>query len=52
MPDWVAKANIDHFKKLLEAERDPQKRAMIELGREQAKTKAAALKQQGERKKD
>ena len=64
MPDWIAKANIDHFKRLLQAERDPQKRAVIErelaeeeakltaIEREQAKTSAAVLKQQGERKKD
>ncbi len=62
MPDWVAKANIAHFKKLLEAEKDPRKRAMIEreLAEEEAKlvaiereqSKAKALKDQSERKKD
>ena len=64
MPDWIAKANIHHFKKLLEAERDPQKRAMIErelaeeeaklaiIEREKTKPHAAALTQQAERNKD
>jgi hypothetical protein len=39
MPDWIAHANIDHFKKLLETEKDPQRRAMIqrELVEEEAK---------------
>jgi len=42
MPDWIAKANIDHFKKLLETEEDPQKREMIkrELAEEEAKLAA------------
>ena len=47
MPDWIARANIEHFKKLLETEKDPQKRAMIEreLAEEEAKL-AAILKPQ------
>jgi hypothetical protein len=51
MPDWIHKANIDHFKKLLGAEKDPQKRVMIEreLAEEQAKL-AELLKKQNERK--
>jgi hypothetical protein len=51
MPDWIAKANIDHFKKLLETEKDPQRRAMIEreLAEEQAKL-TELLKNRGERK--
>ncbi len=52
MPDWIAKANIEHFKKLLEAEKDPRKRATIakELAEEEAKLaaiEAAALKTPG-----
>jgi len=51
MPDWIAKANIDHFKKLLETEKDPQRRAVIEreLVEEEAKL-AELLKKKGERK--
>ena len=50
MPDWVAKANIEHFKKLLETEKDPRKRAVIEkeLAEEEAKL-AALLKDRNER---
>jgi hypothetical protein len=53
MPDWIAKANIDHFKKLLQTEKDPQRRAMIERewAEEEAK-RAELLKKQGERKQD
>jgi hypothetical protein len=49
MPDWVTKANITHFKKLLETEADPRKRAVIEkeLAEEEAEL-AALLKKQGE----
>jgi hypothetical protein len=51
MPDWVAKANVEHFKKLLETEKDPRKRAVIEkeLAEEEAKL-AALLKDPNERK--
>jgi hypothetical protein len=64
MPDWIARANIEHFKRLLEAEKDPQRRAVIEreLAEEETKlaaiernsaeeeAKRAALKKQGEKK--
>ncbi len=52
MPDWIAKANIDHFKRLLETEKDPKKRAMIEreLAEEEAKL-SALLKAAGREKK-
>ena len=50
MPDWIAKANIEHFKKLLETEKDPQKRAMIERELAEEESKLAALRKQGERK--
>ena len=50
MPDWIAKANIKHFKKLLETERDPQKRAMIERELAEEEAKLAALRNQNERK--
>ena len=43
MPNWIAKANIDHFKKLLETEKDPQKRAMIEREMAEEETKLAEL---------
>jgi hypothetical protein len=51
MPDWIAKANIEHFKKLLATEDDPKKRAVIEreLGEEELRL-AALLKKQSERK--
>ena len=50
MPDWVPKANIEHFKKLLETEKDPRKRAVIEkeLAEEEAKL-AALLKDRNEK---
>jgi hypothetical protein len=53
MADWIAKANIEHFKKLLETEQDPQKRSVIEreLAEEQAKL-SALLKGQGPEKND
>jgi hypothetical protein len=53
MPDWIAKANIDHFKNLLQTEKDPRRRAMIEreLAEEEAKL-AELLKKEGERKQD
>ena len=51
MPDWIVKANIEHFKRLLETEKDPRKRAVIEreLAEEEAKL-AAIKKKQPERK--
>jgi len=53
MPDWIARANIEHFKKLLETEKDPRRRAVIEreLAEEEAKL-AELLKRQGEKKQD
>ena len=52
MPDWIARANIEHFKKLLATEKDAQKRAMIEreLAEEEAKL-AAFLRARDERRK-
>jgi hypothetical protein len=62
MPDWIAKANVEHFKRLLETEKDPRKRAVIEreLAEEEAKlaaieaeqANAKALTKDGELKKD
>ncbi len=43
MPDWIARANIDHFKKLLETETNPQKRTMIERELAEEEAKLAAL---------
>lgn len=42
MPEFVFEANIAHFKKLLETETDPEKRARIEqlLAKEEAKLAA------------
>ena len=53
MPDWIARANIEHFKKLLETEKDPRRRAVIEreLAEEEAKL-AELLKKPGEKKQD
>jgi hypothetical protein len=52
MPDWIAKANIEHFKRLLETETDPKKRLVIqrELAEEEQKL-AALLKNRNEKKK-
>ena len=49
--DWIARANIEHFKKLLETETDPKKRGVLErlLTEEELKL-AAALKARSERK--
>jgi hypothetical protein len=47
---WIAKANIEHFKKLLETEKDPRKRAVIERELVEEEAKLAAIKKQGERK--
>jgi hypothetical protein len=51
MPDWIARANIEHFKKLLETEKDPVKRSVIEreLAEEEQRL-AALLKNQSEKK--
>lgn len=52
MPDEIARLNIEHFKKLLETEGDPQKRGVIKqlLAEEELKL-AALLKARGDRKK-
>jgi hypothetical protein len=44
MPEEIAKANIEHFEKLLETEADPKKRAVIERLLTEEKLKAAALR--------
>lgn len=50
MPDWIAKANIDHFKKLLGTEKDPRKRAMIEKELAEEEAKLADMGKQAEEK--
>jgi hypothetical protein len=52
MPVEIAKANIEHFKKLIETETDPRKRGVLErlLAEEELKL-AAALKARSEIKK-
>lgn len=52
MPEEIAKANIEHYKKLLETETDAQKRAVIErlMAEEELKI-SAALKARAERRK-
>jgi hypothetical protein len=50
MPDWIAKANIEHFRKLLQTEKVPRKRAVIERELAEEEAKLAALMKQGERK--
>ena len=51
MPDWISKANIAHFRKLLQSEADPEKRLVIEreLAEEEQKL-AAILRKQSARK--
>ncbi len=49
MPDWIANANIEHFKKLLERETDPKKRAVIETELAEEEQKLAALLKQKKR---
>jgi len=52
MADWIARANIEHFKKLLETETDSERRRVIEseLADEELKLAALLKQQQGERK--
>ncbi|MFB9261609.1 hypothetical protein ACFFWD_00145 [Bradyrhizobium erythrophlei] len=50
MPQEIAKANIKHFKKLLETEADSQKRRMLERLLAEEELKLAALKKRSERK--
>jgi hypothetical protein len=47
-----AQANIDHFRKLLETEKDPQKRAVIERELVEEEANLAALKKQSHEKKE
>lgn len=49
MPDWIARANIEHFKKLFEAETDPDNRRVIERELAEEAQKLAALKRRSER---
>ena len=44
MPQEIAKANIEHFRKLLETETDAKKRAVIERLLREEEQKLAALK--------
>jgi hypothetical protein len=44
MSEDIAKANIEHFEKLLKTEADPKKRAVIERLLSAEKLKAAALR--------
>jgi hypothetical protein len=50
MPEEIAKANIEHFKKLLETEADAEKRAVIKRLLAEEEQKLAALRKRGERK--
>ena len=50
MPQEIAKANIDHFKRLLETETDPQKREAIERLLLEQQHKLAALRKRIDRK--
>ena len=53
MPEEIAKANTEHFRKLLQTETDPEKRAMIERLLAVQETKLATLKKKrAERKED
>jgi hypothetical protein len=49
MPDWIARANIEHFKKLLKTETDPDRRRVIERELAKEEPKLAALRKQRER---
>ena len=49
MPDWIARANINHFKKLLEAETDPDKRRVIERELAEEEQKLTTLKTRNDR---
>ena len=53
MPEEIAKANIEHLKRLLETETDTKKRAVIERRLAEEERKLTALKKRRtERKKD
>lgn len=47
MPEEIAKANIEHFKRLLETETEPKKRAMIERLLAEEESKLASLLKRG-----
>jgi len=51
MPDWIARANIEHYTTLLETEKDPQRRAMIERELAEEKAKLAAMLKHKDREK-
>jgi hypothetical protein len=52
MPDAIARANIEHYKQLLETETDAQKRRVLDqLLAEQQQKLAAVLRAQADRKK-
>ena len=48
MPEEIAKANIEHFKKLLETEADAQKRRVLQQLLAEEEQKLAALKKRSE----
>ena len=50
MPEQIAEANIEHFKRLLEKEADAQQRGVLERLLAEEKEKLAALRKQRERK--
>ena len=50
MPDWIVRANIEHFKKLLEKETDPKKRTVIERELAEEELKLVALLKQSKKK--
>lgn len=52
MPVEIARANIEHFKKLLETESDAKKRAVIERLLAEEELKLAALNKRKERNED
>jgi hypothetical protein len=52
MPEEIAKANVEHFKKLLQTETDAKKRAVIEQLLAEEEAVAALKKRRTERKTD
>lgn len=50
MPELIAKANIEHFTKLLETEADPDKRRVLEQLLAEERLKLAGLKPPEKRK--
>jgi hypothetical protein len=47
--EWIAQANINHFKSLLQTENDPNKLAMIRRLLAEEEAKLARFRKQGER---